>query len=809
MVRAQFPMLKKASKNKRIVLLDTHAIVHRAYHALASAELTGPTGAPTGALYGLVTMLLKIITDLKPDYIAACFDLPKPTIRHEAFEGYKGTRTKIDDALAIQLQESRKVFEAFSIPMYEREGFEADDLLGTIAHELKEEGVDVIIASGDMDMLQLVDDERVRVFTLKKGINDTILYDEEKVIERFGFKPPLIRDLKGIMGDPSDNIKGVPGVGEGSALKLIQKYGDLENIYKVLKKNGVEMVAKETSIQKRYVQLVLDNEEEATFSKSLATIRLDAPIAFVLPEHAWRETVELSKVFLMCDAFGFRSLRERAQKVLSNSSTHTDEEGSPVVMYVPPAPEEVDPMALTEAQAMLWLISSEFTNPSLDDILAFTKERTFVAARAELEKQLAAMGRVLDVYEKIERPLIPVIRRMEMRGVLINPDMLDSLAGEYRADLEQIEARIYKAAGREFNVSSPKQLGEVLFDELKIIPEKQKKTAGGQRSTRESELEKIREMHPVINDILEYRELKKLLSTYIENLPHLLDSENRLHAEFLQTGTTTGRMSSQNPNLQNIPLHSERGRMIRHAFIAPAGFTLVALDYSQIELRLAAILSGDEKLCGIFRSGRDVHQEVAAQVFHVAPEVVDAEMRRRAKVINFGILYGMGVNALRQQLGSTTAEAHQYLEEYFTTFKTLSEYLESTRGFARKHGYTETLFGRRRQFPEMKSSLPYVRAQAERMAVNAPIQGTQADIIKLAMVRVDEIIEKEGAQTDAYLLLQVHDELVYEIRTERVAELSAKIKQIMESVLLPEETHDVPIFAVVKSGPDWGTMHTI
>ena len=809
MARALFHMVKKSSKNKRIVLLDTHAIIHRAYHALAAAELTGPTGVPTGALYGLVTMLLKIITDLKPDYIAACFDLPKPTIRHEAFEGYKGTRTKIDDALALQLQESRKVFEAFSIPMYEREGFEADDLLGTIAHELQEEGVDVIIASGDMDMLQLVDDERVRVFTLKKGINDTILYDEEGVIERFGFKPPLIRDLKGIMGDPSDNIKGVPGVGEGSALKLIQKYGDLENIYKVLKKNGVEAVAKEVGIQKRYVQLVLDNEEEALFSKSLATIRLDAPIAFVLPEHAWRDTVELPKVFSMCDAFGFRSLRDRAQKVLSNSSNQTDEEGAPVAPYVPPLPEEVDSMALAEAQAMLWLISSEFTNPSLDDILAFTKERTFVAARAELEKQLSAMGKVLTVYEKIERPLIPVIRRMEMRGVLVDPNVLNSLAEKYRADLEQIEARIYKAAGREFNVSSPKQLGEVLFDELKIIPEKQKKTAGGQRSTRESELEKIREMHPVINDILEYRELKKLLSTYIENLPPLLDAENRLHAEFLQTGTTTGRMASQNPNLQNIPLHSARGRMIRHAFIASPGFTLVALDYSQIELRLAALLSGDEKLCGIFRSGRDVHQEVAAQVFRVAPEMVDAEMRRRAKIINFGILYGMGVNALRQQLGSTTAEAHQYLEEYFMSFKTLSEYLESTRGFARKHGYTETLFGRRRQFPEMKSSLPYVRAQAERMAVNAPIQGTQADIIKLAMVCADEMLEKEGAHTDAYLLLQVHDELVYEIRTERVAELSAKIKEIMESVLPPAVTHDVPILAVAKFGPDWGKLHTV
>ena len=800
-------MTKRISNTKRIVLLDTHAIIHRAYHALASAELTGPTGAPTGALYGLVTMLLKIVTDLKPDYIAACFDLPKPTIRHEAFEGYKGTRAKTDDALALQLQESRKVFEAFSIPMYEREGFEADDLLGTIAHELREEGVDVIIASGDMDMLQLVDDERVRVFTLKKGINDTILYDEKAVVERFGFPPPLIRDLKGIMGDPSDNIKGVPGVGEGSALKLIQNYGDLENIFKTLKKKGVEAVAKESGIQKRYVQLVLDNEEEALFSKSLATIRLDAPIAFILPEHPWREVVELPKVFSMCDEFGFRSLRERAQKVLTVSANRPDEEGAPETPYVAPVPEDVDPIALAEAGVMLWLISSEFTNPSLDDILAFTKERTFAAARAELEKQLSAMSKVLEVYEQIEKPLIPVIGKMEMRGVLIDPKVLGGLATTYRAELEGLEKRIYEAAGREFNVNSPKQLGEVLFDELKIIPEKQKKTAGGQRSTRESELEKIRDMHPVINDILEYREVKKLLSTYIENLPPLLDAEHRLHAQFLQTGTTTGRMSSQSPNLQNIPLHSERGRMIRHAFVAPTGFTLVALDYSQIELRLAAILSGDEKLCGIFRSGRDVHREVAAQVFHVAPESVDAEMRRRAKVINFGILYGMGVNALRGQLGSTTAEAHQYLEDYFTTFKTLSEYLESTRGFARKHGYTETLFGRRRQFPEMKSSLPYVRAQAERMAVNAPIQGTQADIIKLAMVRVDEMLEKEGASRDAYLLLQVHDELVYEIRTERVAPLSAKIKEIMESVLSSAATHEVPVLAVVKFGPDWGSMH--
>ncbi|MDP2655184.1 MAG: DNA polymerase [bacterium] len=792
-------MAKKFSNKKRIVLLDTHAIIHRAYHALP--DFTGPTGAPTGALYGLVAMLLKIITDLKPDYIAACYDLPKPTIRHEAYADYKGTRAKTDDALVAQIKESRKVFDAFSIPTYEREGFEADDLLGTIAEEIKET-TDVIIASGDMDTLQLVDDERVRVYTLKKGINDTILYDEKAVVARFGFGPALIPDWKGLRGDPSDNIKGVPGIGEKTATELITNFGSIEKIYTALKKKTGEEVFLKKGIKARMVGLLREHEEDARFSKSLATIRLDAPIAFTLPERVWRENVDTQKVLVMCDEFGFRTLKERIKTLFKN-----DLEDEETIELIPE--EKVDTTRLREAQVMLWLISSEFTNPSLDDILAFTKERKFDSAFKVLEKQLSGLGRVKDVYEKIEKPLIPVIEKMQDRGVLIDKKVLSNLAKKYRAELEDIEKSIYKSAGREFNVSSPKQLGEILFDELKITPERMKKTAGGQRSTRESELEKMLDAHPIIADILEYRELKKLLSTYIDNLPLMLGSDNRLHAEFLQTGTTTGRMASQNPNLQNIPMRSERGRAIRHAFIASKGFTLVALDHSQIELRLAAILSGDKKLCEIFKNGRDVHTEVAVQAFRVSSDKIDSEMRRRAKIVNFGILYGMGVNALRAQLGSTTAEAHQYLEDYFNTFKTLSEYLESTKGFARKNGYTETLFGRRRQFPEMKSSLPYVRAQAERMAINAPIQGTQADIIKLAMVRVDEMLVKEEASDDVYLLLQVHDELVYEIRAERVGELSTKIKEIMESVLTGEETRGVPIIATMKSGLDWGSMQSL
>ncbi|TSC64394.1 MAG: DNA polymerase I [Parcubacteria group bacterium Gr01-1014_91] len=791
-------MAKKVSGKRRIVLLDTHAIIHRAYHALP--DFTGPTGAPTGALYGLVAMLLKIITDLKPDYIAACYDLPKPTIRHEAYADYKGTRIKTDDALVAQIKESRKVFEAFSIPTYEREGFEADDLLGTIAEEIKETA-DVIIASGDMDTLQLVDDERVRVYTLKKGINDTILYDEKAVVNRFGFGPKLIPDWKGLRGDPSDNIKGVKGIGEKTATELITGFGSIEKIYSALKKKNSEEMFLKKGIKARMVGLLREHEEDARFYKSLATIRLDAPIAFTLPERVWGENIELSKMLSMCDEFGFRTLKERIKTLFKK-----DLEDEETIELIPE--EKVDTTRLREAQAMLWLISSEFTNPSLDDILAFTKERTFEPAFAVLEKQLSGLRRVKEVYEQIEKPLIPVIEKMGERGVLIDTKVLSGLAKKYRAELEDIEKSIYKSAGREFNVSSPKQLGEVLFDELKIVPERMKKTAGGQRSTRESELEKMRDMHPIISDILEYRELKKLLSTYIDNLPLMLGPDGRLHAEFLQTGTTTGRMASQNPNLQNIPMRSERGRAVRHAFIATEGFSLVALDYSQIELRIAAILSGDKKLCEIFKSGRDVHTEVASRVFRVSPEKVDAEMRHKAKTINFGILYGMGANALRAQLGSTTAEAHQYLEDYFSTFKTLSEYLESTKGFARKNGYTETLFGRRRQFPEMKSVLPYVRAQAERMAINAPIQGTQADIVKLAMVRINEMIEKESS-VNTYLLLQVHDELAYEIKKESVDKIAPKIKEIMESVLSVKETNGVPIIATMKSGPDWGTMKSL
>jgi DNA polymerase I len=409
------------------------------------------------------------------------------------------------------------------------------------------------------------------------------------------------------------------------------------------------------------------------------------------------------------------------------------------------------------------------------------------------------------VYEKIELPLAPVLRKMEKRGIKVDKAFLAELSKKYSAELKRIAERIYLAAGGEFNVGSPKQLGEVLFDKLGLTLEKQKKTAGGARSTKESELVKMRGMHPVVDDILAYRELSKLLSTYIDTLPTLLDAEGRVHTTFVQIGAATGRLASLNPNLQNIPIKSELGRAIRNAFVADKGYVLVSFDYSQIELRIAAFLSGDEGLTDIFTNGRDVHSEVAARVFHVKQEDVTYEMRRRAKVINFGILYGMGVNALREALGTTRGEAQEFYDQYFVAFPRLAQYIEETKGDATRLGYTETFFGRRRYLDGIHSSIPYVRASAERMAVNAPIQGTQADIVKLAMIRIDELFEKE-AKDKAHLLLQVHDELVIEIEEGTVKNLAPKIKELMEGVIPIKDTNGIALKAEGKMGNNWGEM---
>ena len=788
---------KSATENqKTLVLLDAHAILHRAYHALP--DFTSPKGEPTGALYGVVAMLLKIVEELKPDYIVACYDLPEPTYRHEVYKEYKAGRAKTEDALVEQITRSRDIFTAFGIPMYELAGFEADDMLGTIVEQTKgNPHLRVIIASGDMDTLQLVEKKKVLVYTLKKGINDTVLYDEDGVRGRFQFGPAQVADYKGLRGDPSDNIPGIKGIGEKTATELLIHFKTVEGIYKALKKD--EALLKNVGVKERMITLLRENEEEALFSKMLATIRRDAPVTFTLPEHTWREGLEAERVLGLFAELGFRTLTTRVQ-TLFNMPITTEA----------PAPEDIPAVRTGEVALALWLLSSDTTNPTYEDIMQYGRVHeltTFADIEAHIFAELKTQN-LEKVYREIELPLMPVLRDMERIGIRIDTTHLATLGKHIHAEIGRLEKKMYAHVGMEFNINSPKQLGEILYDHLGLKPKNQKHTATGQRSTRESELEKMQGMHPIIEEILRYREIQKLVSTYIDTIPTMVGEDGRLHTTFLQAGTTTGRMSSQNPNIQNIPVRTEEGRQIRRAFVADSGYTLVAIDYSQVELRIASFLSGDAKLTQIFKNGEDVHRGVAARVFNVEPSEVTPDMRRQAKVINFGILYGMGVNALRENLGegTTRAEAQEFFNAYFNTFTRLAEYLEETKMFARAHGYTETYFGRRRYFPGITSSAPFIRAQAERMAINAPVQGTSADIIRIAMVRIHEYLTKEKMTDSVRMLLQVHDELVFEIEDALVEKVVPKLKAVMEGVLTLTETHDVPIQAEAKAGKNWDEM---
>ena len=796
---------KSEQKGARLVILDSHAILHRAYHAIP--DFSTSKGEPTGALYGLMTTLLKAIDDLKPDYIVAARDLPGKTNRHELFEAYKATRAKAEPELVEQLARAPKIFEAFGIPLYAAAGYEADDVIGTIVKSLSaRKDIHTVIVTGDLDTLQLVS-ENVKVYTMRKGITDTLLYDIETIQERYGFGPEYITDLKGIRGDPSDNIKGVAGVGEESAMKLIRAFGSIEDIARAIHTDGVEKVAERVGVRKRYVELVKEHLDDAVFSKGLVTIHTDTPIDFELPARRWHLSDHAQSIISLCDELEFRSLRDRVRQTAG-----TDREPSLGSLKDGPRSEEtIDTHALKETSIALWLLHSDTTNPSLEDILRYAGAEDFERAREMIFEELRKTGRLGEVFEKIERPLIPVVERMNETGILVDTAYLKELSREYGRGLGEIAGRIFKHAGREFNVNSPKQLATVLFDELKIVPARHKKTSTGARTTRESELAALSPLHPIVGDILAYRELQKLLSTYIEKLPALVGTYGRLHAEFLQAGTTTGRMASQNPNLQNIPIKSEYGRRIRSAFVADTGFVLAAIDYSQIELRVAAGLAGDRKLIDVFRAGGDVHAAVAAEVFDVPPEHVDYEMRRRAKVINFGILYGMGVNALRVALGEGVSreEAAEFLSEYFKNYAGLARFIEETKANATRLGYTETLFGRRRYFPALKSALPNLKAQAERMAINAPIQGTQSDIIKLAMVEADALIEKSGWRNKARLLLQVHDELVYEVEKSAAEEIARALRGVMESVVPSEKLNGVTIVAEISIGKNWGEVKKI
>jgi DNA polymerase-1 len=793
---------------KKLVVIDSNALVHRAFHALPPT-LTDPSGAPVNAVYGFTSVLLKMLKDLQPEYVAATFDLAGPTFRHTEYEEYKAHRVKAPDELYAQIPIVKQVLAAFGIPVYEHAGFEADDLIGTLAeHAKKTDDLQVIIMTGDMDTLQLVDGKRVVVFTLRKGVNDTITYDESAVRERYGLPPSRMLDFKGLKGDPSDNIPGVPGIGEKTASALVTAFGTLEELYAYLEqKKGKPR----KPLTENLAAKLLEHKDMAFFSKKLATIIRTVPVTFDLGGMDWKSNLSAGNLEETLRGLGFASLIKRLPEVLQIASQDTLIPMSPEIAPLP-APVMLDgelighdlkphlkalleagkplPEKLFDTMVAAWLLE-----PDHKEYAAEPKEK--------LLERMTAIG-VASVFTDIEMPLIPILARMERLGIRVDVATIQRLLKVSTAAVQALEKKIYALAGTEFNINSPSQLGDILFTKL-AIRGRVRRTGGGAPSTAATELEKLREEHPIIDLILEYRELNKLKTTYIEPFPSLVAADGRIHTTYHQTGTGTGRLSSSDPNLQNVPARTELGQQFRASFVANPGFKLVSFDYSQLELRIVAHLAGDATMIATFERGEDIHTRTASEIFAIAPEQVTKDMRRQAKVLNFGIIYGMGVLGFARAAGVARDTAKQFIEEYFARFSGVAAYMERTKEEAFRDGFVTTLFGRRRSLPDIKSNIPQLIAAAERMAINHPVQGTEADLVKLAMIAVDRYLHDQGLGDRARMLLQVHDELVLEIADADVADIVPRIRAIMENI----HRLDVPLVVDVKSGDNWSDMTPI
>lgn len=712
--------------NKKLVLIDGNALIHRAFHAFARADLRTPKGEPTTAVYGFAVMLLNIHTKLKPDYVAVAFDTGKPTFRHEEYAEYKATRVAAPQELYDQIPRIQELVETFNIPVFTKDGFEADDIIGTLSAQAPT-NIDTYIATGDMDALQLVDDHTF-VYAPGKSFADIIIYDEALVREKKGLTPTQFIDFKGLRGDPSDNIPGVPGIGEVTAVKLLTQYGSIEAVYEHI-----------DEITGRTHDLLVQHKKLAIQSKRLATILRDMPITLDLKKSEFME-FDTTKVRELFADLGFKSLINK----LPNGT-----------------------------------LTKESPQPSF----------------FEQAPKVKTTGRK-SYTEKLDDQLEPVLRKMEKAGILVDLPKLEKLHGDIVKKIAKSEKAIYKHAKQEFNINSPIQLSDILFNKLKLPTLEIAKTKTGY-STGVSELEKLYEKHPIIKHILEYRVAEKLRSTYLEPLPKLIDKNGRIHTHYRQD-TATGRLSSKDPNLQNIPIRSELGAEIRKAFVAPKGFKLLSADYSQIELRVIASLAKDDSMIATFRRGEDIHSRVAAEVNGVDIKNVTKDMRRDAKVINFGIIYGVSPWGLATRTEMSLAEATSYIDRYFELYPNIKKYMRDIVAFAQDKGYVETLLGRKRYVPDIHSKIPAVRNAAQRAAINMPIQGTAADIIKAAMIDLDKQLPKTSK--DSRMLLQVHDELVFEVPDKDIDKVSKLVKTVMSNVI----KLDVPIEVDVTSGQDWG-----
>ena len=717
---------------KKFVLVDGNALLHRAYHA--TPPLTTSKGELVNAVFGFTNMILKSWDDLKPDFIAIAWDRRAPTFRHQAYTQYKATRGPMDESLGNQYDRVHEVVKALGIPEFGLDGYEADDLIGTLARQAKESGgIETIVLTGDRDIMQIINDT-TRILMPKKTLSDVGLYGEAEFEEKYGFKPVQIIDYKGLAGDASDNIPGVTGVGDITATKLIKQFGSVENIY--LPENL-------KTLPERLQKLLGEGAESAVLSKKLATLDLNAPIDLDLEgcKVSDYKKDEVVKLF-----------RELEFKSLVNKLTGSAK----------------DPL---QGENQLNIQIQEPPKPSQ------SKQTTDLDSRVD-----------------------EVLKKMTQIGVLIDLKFLEKMGTELKTRLKQIEEEIFKTVGHEFNLNSPKQLSEVLFDELHLPVIKKTKTG---RSTDEETLNELSSMHPMIPLFLEYRQLFKLVSTYIDALPKSVGEDGRIHSTFNVEGAATGRLSSTNPNLQNIPIRGQMGGEIRKAFIAAPGKVLLGADYSQVELRILAHVSGDENLIKAFQEGLDIHAATAAKIFNVSVEEVSKEQRVVGKTMNFATLYGQGPRALSKQLKIEPVLAKSYIEEYFAQFPKVKNWMFKILEQGRKDGYVETIWGRRRYIPELNMQNKMLQSFGERAAINHPIQGTSADMIKKAMIEIDSelsAISRELKSESCSLILQVHDELLFECNPNDLESAAKLIKEKMESAI----ELNVPVKVDLKTGPNWG-----
>ncbi len=715
---------------KKLVLVDGHAVFHRAYHALP--PLTTSKGELVNAVFGFTSMLLRAIADIKPDYIVVTFDTAEPTFRRQEFTAYKAQRVAAPEELHEQLPRAKEVLGTLNIPIFELAGYEADDIIGTLVKQATEDGIadlETIVVTGDRDTLQLVR-PHVKIYTPGKSFSDVVYYDERSIKEKYGLEPKQLIDFKAIAGDPSDNIPGVRGIGSVGATKLISEFRSVEGVYKNLEK-----------IPERIRKLLGESAEQAVLSKKLVTIDCNTPIKLELPKCVLSDYDKEAAVKLF-EELEFRSL-------ISKLPGTTQE----------PTGKKQKPVEVAKGQAGL-----------------FEKEERSGSS---------------DALEK-------VLREMEEQGVLIDKAKLAKLSKEINKDLAVLEKKIFKEVGHEFNLNSPKQLSGVLYDELNLVPQRSTRIKT-HKSTDEATLSTLIGAHPVIEAILQYRELFKLKSTYVDAFPDQIGIDGRIHTHFHSDVTRTGRLSSKNPNLQNIPARGEWGEKVRSALIAPKGQALLSADYNQIELRVMAHVSGDNELKRIFEAGEDIHTQAAIAVLGKKETQVTKEDRRVAKMVNFGIMYGISPFGLGKQLGIEPGEAKEIIERYYTRFPAVKKWIGAILAEAYEKGFVETLGGFRRYVLELRSNKMTVRHLGERIAVNSPIQGTAADIIKRAMVEISEKLKKEY---ETKMILQVHDELVFEVPEKELKQAAKLVKDTMENCF----KLNVPLVVEFKSGDNWGQM---